>query len=136
MVLELHFYFIYLEAWWQDKLYHTHQYRIYKTSEQHKISYHNPRSPMPLSLGISMYNVDTRIHVFQHCNIQIFSVHTGDWFFLLNDLLADTNAEFVARSSVTLLLSINMVISLEISVLVLRNMYEMERNPSSCYENS
>lgn len=47
-------------------------------------------------------------------------------FFLLNDLLADTNAEFVARSSVTLLLSINMVISLEISVLVLRNMYEMK----------
>lgn len=136
MVLELHFYFIYLEAWWQDKLYHTHQYRIYKTSEQHKISYHNPRSPMPLSLGISMYNVDIKIHVFQHCNIKIFSVHIGDWFFLLNDLLADTNAEFVARSSVTLLLSINMVISLEISVLVLRNMYEMERNPSSCYENS
>lgn len=137
MVLELHFYFIYLEAWWQDKLYHTHQYRIYKTSEQHKISYHNPRSPMPLSLGISMYNVDIRIHVFQHCNIQIFSVHTGDcFFFLLNDLLADTNAEFVARSSVTLLLSINMVISLEISVLVFRNMYEMKRNPSSCYENS
>lgn len=137
MVLELHFYFIYLEAWWQDKLYHTHQYRIYKTSEQHKISYHNPRSPMPLSLGISMYDVDIKIHVFQHCNIQIFSVHIGDWFFfLLNDLLADTNAEFVARSSVTLLLSINMVISLEISVLVLRNMYEMKRNPSSCYENS
>lgn len=137
MVLELHFYFIYLEAWWQDKLYHTHQYRIYKTSEQHKISYHNPRSPMPLSLGISMYDVDIKIHVFQHCNIQIFSVHIGDWFFfLLNDLLADTNAEFVARSSVTLLLSINMVISLELSVLVLRNMYEMKRNPSSCYENS
>lgn len=137
MVLELHFYFIYLEAWWQDKLYHTHQYRIYKTSEQHKISYHNPRSPMPLSLGISMYNVDIRIHVFQHCNIQIFSVHIGDWFFfLLNDLLADTNGEFVARSSVTLLLSINMVISLEISVLVFRNMYEMKRNPSSRYENS
>lgn len=81
MVLELHFYFIYLEAWWQDKLYHTHQYRIYKTSEQHKISYHNPRSPMPLSLGISMYDVDIKIHVFQHCNIQIFSVHIGDWFF-------------------------------------------------------
>lgn len=136
MVLELHFYFIYLEAWWQDKLYHTHQYRIYKTSEQHKISYHNPRSPMPLSLGISMYDVDIKIHVFQHCNIQIFSVHIGDCFFLLNDLLADTNAEFVARSSVTLLLSINMVISLEISVLVLRNTYEMKRNPSSCYENS
>lgn len=137
MVLELHFYFIYLEAWWQDKLYHTHQYRIYKTSEQHKISYHNPRSPMPLSLGISMYDVDIKIHVFQHCNIQIFSVHIGDWFFfLLNDLLADTNGEFVARSSVTLLLSINMVISLEISLLVLRNMYEMKRNPSSCYENS
>lgn len=82
--------------------------------------------PLHVSLGISMYNVDIKIHVFQHCNIQIFSVHTGDWFFLLNDLLADTNAEFVARSSVTLLLSINMVISLEISVLVLRNMYEMK----------
>lgn len=92
---------------------------------------------MPLSLGISMYDVDIKIHVFQHCNIQIFSVHIGDWFFfLLNDLLADTNGEFVARSSVTLLLSINMVISLEISVLVLRNMYEMKKNPSSCYENS
>lgn len=83
MVLELHFYFIYLEAWWQDKLYHTHQYRIYKTSEQYKISYHNPRSPMPLSLGISMYDVDIKIHVFQHCNIQIFSVHIGDCFFFI-----------------------------------------------------
>lgn len=81
----------------------------------------------------------TLISKFTFFSIAIYKyflsiLETG--FFLLNDLLADTNAEFVARSSVTLLLSINMVISLEISVLVLRNMYEMKRNPSSCYENS
>lgn len=56
-------------------------------------------------------------------------------FFLLNDLLVDMNVEFVVWSLVMLLLFINMVIFLEIFVLVLWNMYEMERNFFSCYEN-
>lgn len=38
---------------------------------------------MPLSLGaLAIYYIDIKIHVFQHCNIQIFSVHIGDYFFI------------------------------------------------------
>lgn len=136
MVLELHFYFIYLEAWWQDKLYHTHQYRIYKTSEQHKISYHNPRSPMPLSLGISMYDVDIKIHVFQHCNIQIFSVHIGDWFFFI-ERFAGWHESRICRPELS-----NAVIVYQYGhffgniCLGFAEYVWNEINPSSCYRNS
>lgn len=89
MVLALKFNFIYLETWWQDKLYHTHLWNKPSSGFIELLnsirSAINPRLPMPLSLGArAIYNIDIKIHVFHHCNlyIQIFSVHIGDYFFI------------------------------------------------------